>query len=51
MGFTTGKGRNKQQVPWRGATGLADDIRYYGKWMRDEAFKRVGHSLSPSRPA
>ena len=43
MGFTTGKGRNKQQIPWRGATGLADDIRYYGKWMREEAFKRNGH--------
>ena len=22
---------------WRGVRGLADDIRYYGKWMRDEA--------------
>ena len=28
---------------WRGAAGLADDIRYYGKWMRDEAEKRIGH--------
>ena len=28
---------------WRGAQGLADDIRYYGKWMRDEAEKRIGH--------
>jgi len=28
---------------WHGAQGLADDIRYYGKWMRDEAMKRVGH--------
>lgn len=27
---------------WRGAAGLADDIRYYGKWMRDEAFRRIG---------
>ena len=43
LGFTTGKGRNKQRVPWRGSAGLADDIRYYGKWMRDEAFKRIGH--------
>ena len=24
---------------WSGARGLADDIRYYGKWMRDEAYK------------
>ena len=28
---------------WTGAQGLADDIRYYGKWMRDEAEKRIGH--------
>ncbi len=28
---------------WRGAQGLADDIRYYGRWMRDEAEKRIGH--------
>ena len=28
---------------WPGATGLADDVRYYGKWMRDEAEKRIGH--------
>jgi len=28
---------------WRGATGLAEDVRYYGKWMRDEAERRIGH--------
>src|SRR3954469_9090130 len=28
---------------WKGAAGLADDIRYYGQWMRDEAEKRIGH--------
>jgi len=28
---------------WRGAEGLAEDIRYYGQWMRDEAEKRIGH--------
>jgi putative DNA methylase len=28
---------------WNGAQGLAEDVRYYGRWMRDEAFKRVGH--------
>ncbi|WP_231874912.1 DUF1156 domain-containing protein [Acetobacter cerevisiae] len=27
----------------RGAQGLAEDVRYYGKWMRDEAEKRIGH--------
>src|SRR5207253_72050 len=28
---------------WRGATGLAADVRCYGKWMRDEAERRIGH--------
>jgi putative DNA methylase len=28
---------------WRGAQGLAEDVRYYGKWMRDEAERRIGH--------
>lgn len=28
---------------WKGAEGLADDVRYYGRWMRDEAEKRIGH--------
>ncbi|MBV8113950.1 MAG: DUF1156 domain-containing protein, partial [Silvibacterium sp.] len=28
---------------WCGAQGLAEDVRYYGKWMRDEAEKRIGH--------
>jgi len=27
----------------KGAQGLAEDIRYYGQWMRDEAEKRIGH--------
>ena len=31
------------QTGWKGAAGLADDVRYYGKWMRDEATKRIGH--------
>ena len=28
---------------WKGATGLVEDVRYYGKWMRHEAEKRIGH--------
>jgi len=28
---------------WKGAEGLAEDVRYYGKWMRDEAEKSIGH--------
>ncbi|MBI3768224.1 MAG: DUF1156 domain-containing protein [Deltaproteobacteria bacterium] len=28
---------------WHGAQGLAEDVRYYGQWMRGEAEKRIGH--------
>ena len=28
---------------WKGAAGLAEDVRYYGEWMRQEAEKRIGH--------
>jgi len=28
---------------YSGAAGLAEDVRYYGQWMRDEAEKRIGH--------
>lgn len=28
---------------WPDATGLAEDVRYYGEWMKEEAFKRIGH--------
>lgn len=27
---------------WAGAKGLAEDVRRYGHWMREEAFKRIG---------
>ena len=43
MGMSVGKGKKKQRLPWRGTSGLADDIRYYGRWMRDQAFQRIGH--------
>jgi len=29
-------------VGWRGAAGLAEDIRFYGQWMKDEAETRLG---------
>lgn len=32
---------------WKGAHGLADDVRFYGQWMLDEAEKRIG-CLYPS---
>jgi putative DNA methylase len=28
---------------WKGTAGLAEDIRYYGQWMRNEAEQRIGH--------
>jgi putative DNA methylase len=28
---------------WKDAQGLAEDVRYYGKWMRGEAERRIGH--------
>jgi putative DNA methylase len=28
---------------WRGAKGLAADVRHYGQWMRDQAEQRIGH--------
>lgn len=28
---------------WSGAQGLAEDVRYYGEWMKQEAFQRIGH--------
>src|SRR5881628_3148460 len=38
------QGQKKQMdKSWHGAQGLADDVRYYGQWMRDEAEKRIGH--------
>jgi len=30
-------------LTWEGTKGLAEDILYYGQWMRNEAEKRIGH--------
>ena len=40
--------KDKQLIAkeWRGAQGLAEDVRYYGQWMRDEAEKRIGDLYS-----
>lgn len=32
---------------WIGAQGLADDVRYYGRWMREKAESRIGHLYPP----
>ena len=37
------RGRGSTEAQWKGAAGMAEDVRYYGKWMRDEAEKRIGH--------
>lgn len=31
------------QREWRGVQGLTEDVRYYGNWMIEEAWKRIGH--------
>ena len=37
------QGRGSIEAQWKGASGLAEDVRYYAKWMRNEAEKRIGH--------
>ncbi|WP_232333693.1 DUF1156 domain-containing protein [Agromyces laixinhei] len=32
-----------QRNSWPKATGLAEDVRRYGEWMRDEAERHIGH--------
>ena len=36
-----------EQTVYRNGEGLAEDIRFYGGWMRERAFERIGH-LYPS---
>ena len=43
MGLNAVRGRNQKLSTWRGAAGLADDVRYYGRKMRDLAWDRIGH--------
>jgi putative DNA methylase len=28
---------------WKRAQGLAEDVRYYGRWMREQGEKKIGH--------
>ena len=39
--------RDAWSKQWEGAQGLADDVRHYGQWMREEAQKRIGHLYPP----
>ena len=34
---------------WPGAHGLAEDVRRYGEWMREEAWRRIGHLYPPAQ--
>lgn len=34
---------SKMSQAWSRAQGLAEDVRYYGEWMKQEAFQRIGH--------
>lgn len=43
------RGGMRQGMSWQGAQGLAADVRYYGEWMRDRAWERIG-SLYPLGP-
>lgn len=43
----TAKKKMSGKGMWTGAYGLADDVRYYGQWMRDRAFELVGHLYPP----
>jgi putative DNA methylase len=38
-----GEKQQNMMEDWAGAKGLAEDVRRYGKWVREEAFKRIGH--------
>ena len=39
--------RDAWSKQWERAQGLAEDVRYYGQWMREEAQKRIGHLYPP----
>jgi adenine-specific DNA methylase len=41
--ISKGDKQTSVKADWPGATGLAEDVRRYGAWMREEAFKRIGH--------
>ena len=41
--FSPGRGDPVLRPRWKGAAGLAADVRYYGEWMRERAFEKIGH--------
>ena len=46
VSLNNSKGEKKTELPleqnWSGARGLAEDIRYYGNWVKTEAHKKIG---------
>ena len=44
-----GNGEHPELQSWTGAQGLAEDIRYYGEWVRERALEKIGH-LYPKGP-
>jgi putative DNA methylase len=42
-----GERQAKLHEDWSGARGLAEDVRRYGAWMREEAQRRIGHLYPP----
>ncbi|MBN1931789.1 MAG: DUF1156 domain-containing protein [Desulfobacterales bacterium] len=38
-----GKQSSILEQDWPGTRGLAEDVRRYGYWIREEAFKKIGH--------
>lgn len=39
----TGERQSRLHEDWSGARGLAEDVRRYGAWIREQAQKRIGH--------
>ena len=33
----------QEKMHYKNAEGLAEDVKYYGEWMRKKAFERIGH--------
>ncbi|HLO95118.1 MAG TPA: DUF1156 domain-containing protein, partial [Burkholderiaceae bacterium] len=42
-----GDKQGKLSEDWSGARGLAEDVRRYGAWMREQAQQRIGHLYPP----
>lgn len=36
-----------ENYTWPGLTGLAEDVRRWGHWVREEAYKKIGHLFPP----